>query len=326
MARNIIKIIIIILIFFTVRPLLSSSEGTIDVSEMDKPKIINSNLETNETDILNEDKAVEKTTIESSSQEQEQLELIKPILKEKLTEDIDDSIQYKIPFFIYLILTLSLLTAISGIWISFWLYKWRKAVILSSGEKNTIIVPEEFWKNQNAIRTAFLELSNNLTYLNNNLNEKIIILGEQYNNLTEDFLTLQKALDYRDEEIKKLKYGYDQTIIKKFLRRFVKTHQALKDFYNESPSIELEQTLVLLDDALEESGVEIFSPEINTLYSKTEGLAENPKRIISENEDDIGKIKKINEEGYRMKTSSGYEYIIPAKVTVAINSEKEEEK
>ena len=315
MARNIIKIIIIILIFFTVRPLLSSSEGTIDVSEMDKPKIISSNLETNETDILNEDKVVEKTTIESSSQEQE-----------KLTENIDDSIQYKIPFFIYLILTLSLLTAISGIWISFWLYKWRKAVILSSGEKNTIIVPEEFWKNQNAIRTAFLELSNNLTYLNNNLNEKIIILGEQYNNLTEDFLTLQKALDYRDEEIKKLKYGYDQTIMKKFLRRFVKTHQALKDFYNESPSIELEQTLVLLDDALEESGVEIFSPEINTLYSKTEGLAENPKRIISENEDDIGKIKKINEEGYRMKTSSGYEYIIPAKVTVAINSEKEEEK
>ena len=315
MARNIIKIIIIILIFFTVRPLLSLSEGTANVSELDKPKIINSNLEANETEILNEDEVVEKTTIESSSHEQE-----------KLTENIDNNIQYKIPFFIYLILTLSLLTAISGVWISFWLYKWRKVVILSSGEKNTIIVPEEFWKKQNAILTAFQELSNNFTYLNKNLNEKIITLGEQYNNLTEDFLTLQKALDYRDEEIKKLKYGYDQTIVKKFLRRFVKTHQALKDFYNESPSIELEQTLILLDDALEESGVEIFSPEINTLYSKTEGLAENPKRIISENEDDIGKIKKINEEGYRMKTSSGYEYIIPAKVTVAITSEKEEEK
>ena len=314
MARNIIKIIIIILIFVTIRPLLSSSEGAIDVSELDKSKIINSNLEANETDILNEDKVVEKTTMESSSQEQE-----------KLTENIDDSIQYKIPFFIYLILTLSLLTAISGTWISFWLYKWRKEVILSSGDKNTIIVPEEFWKSQNRIHSAFNELSNSTISFNKNLNENIIILNKQYNNLSENFLTLQKALDSRDEEIKKLKQGYDQAIIKKFLRRFIKTHQAVKDFYNTNSSIELEQILILLEDALEESGVETYSPILNSFYKNEEGVADNPKHEITKNKDDIGKICKINEEGYRIKTPVGYDYIEKAKVTIFIEKERGED-
>ncbi len=219
-----------------------------------------------------------------------------------------------IPIFLYIIILLSLILALSGTWLSFYLYKWRKKVLETAEGNNQIIVPEELWASRDRIYKDFTDL-----------NKRIYYLTEQYEDLSSTFLKLNTALDNRDTEIKKLKKGYDQEIYKKFLRRFISTHQAAKDYHeNLQSNIEIEQIYLLLTDALEECEVETFSPNIGSLYKDEEGVDDNPKKETTKNIDDIGKINKINEEGYRIKTPEGYEYVLKAKVTIFVEEEKEE--
>ena len=293
--------------------------------EIIKPTIIEGGLE---KEIIKptiiEDK-LDKVIIESEVMEdsQEKMQILNPSFNKEI-QNIQNTNTISIPTPIYIIVIISLILALSAIWVSFWLYKWRKRIISDMGTKNTIIVPEDFLENQQQISKYFKELASNVATLAKNLNGDIANLDKQYNELMDNFLTLRKALDERDAEIKKLKEGYDQTIIKKSLRRFLKTHQSVSDSYKENPSDQLEQILYLFNDALEEAGVEIFSPGLNALYSKTDGLSENPKKITAPNKEDVGKIQQVNEEGYRMKIPSGYEYLIPSKVTIYIEENTEE--
>ncbi len=263
----------------------------------------------------------EEQTEENKNKEIVKEKIAKPQTEELiLSQDLINPIN--IPIYIYIILSLSLLLALSGVWLSFYLYKWRKKLLTQdNGTSNQIIVPELFWEQQNNLISHYRELNQGVNLLHQHINNIL----EKNDELLTNFLRLQNALDERDSEIKKLKEGYDQGIFKKFLRRFIKTHQATLDLKEDGElNQEIEQILFLLNDALDEAGVEIFNPEINQLYAKTEGLSESPKTVYTSNEDDIGRIAKINEPGYRIKTPSGYEYIIPAKVTVFISHTQEE--
>lgn len=51
--------------------------------------------------------------------------------------------------------------------------------------------------------------------------------------LFDSFLTLQEALSIRDEEISRLKKGYDAKIFKKFLRRFIRIERSLCEMEHE---------------------------------------------------------------------------------------------
>ncbi len=270
--------------------------------EMNHEKINNS-----EKVIIEDETSTEKEVIKEKNINEKQPTLESPIIpQEKETVGI--------PIFLYIIILLSLILALSGIWLSFYLYKWRKKVLETAEGNNQVIVPEELWASRDRIYKDFSDL-----------NKRIYYLTEQYEDLSSTFLKLNTALDNRDTEIKKLKKGYDQEIYKKFLRRFISTHQASKDYHeNFQSNIEIEQIYLLLTDALEECEVETFSPIIGSSYKDEEGVDDNPKKEVAKNIDDIGKISKINEEGYRIKTPEGYEYVLKAKVTIFVEEEKEE--
>ena len=316
----------------------TQENSEISVTEVSEKKI-DSNLDINnelKVDAQNQKEVIgDQTGNESDIEEKAGGEDNNQGNNEILTKEVNSNLQiidsepesdpsYEVPVYIYIIIIVSLLLAFSGVWISYWLYKWRKIIISREGKNNVIIVPEEFWESQQTIVKYFNELAENVGVLNKNLDKDIDSLNKQYNELMDNFLTLRKALDERDTEIKKLKEGYDQTIIKKSLRRFLKTHQSVCDSFKDNQTDEMEQILYLFNDALEEAGVETFSPELNALYSKTDGLNENPKKIVAPNKEDVGKIQQVNEEGYRMKIPSGYEYLIPAKVTIYIEENTEE--
>ena len=312
----------------------NSETSVTEVSEkkIDSNLDINNELEVgaqNQKEVIRDQTGNESNTEEKAGGEnnQENNEILPKEVNSNLQiidSEPESDPNYEAPVYIYIIIIMSLLLALSGAWISYWLYRWRKIIISREGKNNVIIVPEEFWESQQIIVKRYNELAENVGTLNQKLNKSTDSSNTQYNELMDNFLTLRKALDERDDEIKKLKEGYDQTIIKKSLRRFLKTHQSVCDSYKENPSDELEQILYLFNDALEEAGVEIFSPELNALYSKTDGLSENPKKITAPNKEDVGKIQQVNEEGYRMKIPSGYEYLIPSKVTIYIEENTEE--
>ena len=64
-------------------------------------------------------------------------------------------------------------------------------------------------------------------------------------------MTLQKALDERDAEIRRLKTGYDVHIFQKFIVRFIRVDQAIEDFIgmDKFDKDGFEQIRKLLEDA-----------------------------------------------------------------------------
>ena len=147
-------------------------------------------------------------------------------------------------------------------------------------------------------------------------------ISEKTSNKVDDvadmFLTLHKSLDDKDIEIKRLKNGYDKEIFKKFIFRFIRVDQAVCDLLNEDKedSEPLMQIRKLLENALSECDVEIFSPEIGVDYKKEFGVADNPKIVKSDKNEDEFKISEVVEEGYFINTPNNKEVIVPAKVKV----------
>ena len=163
------------------------------------------------------------------------------------------------PWPIIAILFLSVTNLIS-VGISFYLYRWRKLLLT----RDEILVPEAwgrkldgFSREIRAIVDAFNRNTKDLQTVSDNNTAK-------FDTMVETFMTLQSAVDERDNEIRRLKRGYDQQVFRRFLTRFVRVHQALRDaLKSDTENAEDIETLRrLLEDALDECGVEVFQPEL----------------------------------------------------------------
>lgn len=208
-------------------------------------------------------------------------------------------------------ITFALLVSIC---ISFYLYKWRK-ILLANPQ---MYLPEEigrsidqFSKGLGVVWANLTDFENTLTKANNDNSDGI-------RNITQTLMTLLKSLDDKDQEIERLKKGYDIEIYRKFITRFIRVDLALNEQI-EDGDIQLEslkQLKRLLSDALDACDVESFSPLVGQDYRSAKGVAENPKKQKTGNQEDEFKISEIIQCGYQLKNQSGYEIIIPAKVRI----------
>ena len=216
----------------------------------------------------------------------------------------------------WMILALVMMTTATlvSIIISFYLYRWRK-ILLS---KPHSVIPEkqgEWFKNADS---RLVKLNDEISYSVEHVVKQSQVTNEKVSNLVETFMTLQKALNERDNEIRRLKKGYDTEIFRKFISRFITVDKAVEDLqkFKNLDINALHQIKSLLEDAFLECGVESFEPELGSDYRKVEGVADNPKSVQAENPEDAFKIIEILERGYQFRTSEGSEIIVPAKVKI----------
>ena len=80
---------------------------------------------------------------------------------------------------------------------------------------------------------------------------------------------------------------------------------------------------MLLEDALEESDVEIYKPNIGDDVRKSQGVSDSIKKVETNIKEDDFKIAEIISSGYKISSGDKYEYIVPAKVKVFFYQEKE---
>jgi len=154
-------------------------------------------------------------------------------------------------------------------------------------------------------------------------------LIKNVNDMTETFMSLQKSLDEKDEEIKRLKEGYDDVIVRKFLLRFTKVDKVLKEYMNEGQADlkGLEDIHTQLEDALLEANVEPFSPELGSDYKTTQGVADNPVIKDTTNEKQDSTIAEVLQVGYRRKlpdeAENEFQIIASAKVAIYVYKKPE---
>ena len=224
----------------------------------------------------------------------------------------------------FVIFLLSLTTLIS-VAITFYLYRWRKIFLaephtyvpeetgkmiraLTDGIKHNSIIVGSNYKN---LKQQLLQSSKDFSFKSSDTNQKVKELAEM-------FLTLNKNLTEKEDEIRRLKQGYDKKLNKKFIKRFALVDQAASEMIEDGEinKESFEEIKELLEDALDECDTNSFSPNIGDDYRQTEGVADNPKIIPSDNKEDEFKISEIIQVGYYMETPNGPEVIIPCKVKI----------
>ncbi len=222
-----------------------------------------------------------------------------------------------------LTIILSLITLVS-LSTSFWLYKWRRVV--TAGKD--IVVPEVFASQVNGIVQAVSSSSSELgTVVNqqsgivNQFSDSLKNLDESIKGMIDTYMSLQTALNQKDEEIARFKDGYDSKIFHNFLLRFTRVDQVIQEYLKDE-KIDLDglkDIHEVMEDALEECGVELFSPNIGESYLDLDGIAGNPKKIDTKDENQNLTICEVIKAGYRRKLpNSKFEVITQAKVSIFV--------
>ena len=213
------------------------------------------------------------------------------------------------------IISLSVTNVIS-VGISLYLYRWRKLLLT----RDEILVPEAwgrkldgFSKANHSIVEAFNRESKILQNVSNDNTAKL-------DSMIETFMTLQKAVDERDNEIRRLKRGYDQEIFRRFLTRFIRVHQMLGDVPKSDTenAVDIESLRRLLEDAFEECGLEVFQPQLGDDYREVDGIADNPRKETATTAEQEFTIVEVIEQGYRLSGNEQSEVLVPAKVKILV--------
>ena len=148
-------------------------------------------------------------------------------------------------------------------------------------------------------------------------------LQEQTRETFGNYAKLRDNLDAKDAEISRLKNGYDAEIFRRFLRRFIRIDGTVGEYAGAPPQTSEEMTdglrLIqgMFEDALDECGVEKFSPEIGEDYRTAFGVADRPKIEPTTDASKHFAIAEVLADGYVLKSPDGdRNAIVKAKVKI----------
>ena len=119
--------------------------------------------------------------------------------------------------------------------------------------------------------------------------------------------------------MERFKKGYDADIYHKFLLRFTRVDSVLKEYIDDG-TIDLEGLDDIhsqMEDALEECGVEPFYPVIGLNFKTQDNIADNPKRIPTNDKNQHETVAEVSQIGYlRRREDTSVEIISKAKVVI----------
>jgi hypothetical protein len=205
---------------------------------------------------------------------------------------------------------------------SYYLYRWRRLLTVHG---KVVTVPEEliahlaaFGKELRAIHSSILEANSDQTEQCEQFSRQINKSQDSISHLFETTVSLQGALDQRDAEIKRLKLGYDAELIRRFVARFIRVKNAVSDAESSAAinANTLQQISRLLNDALDECGVEEFRPKIGDDFRTAVGVADNPRLLDTQDEGQNFKIAEVLESGFRFRNREDDNVIVPARISI----------
>lgn len=179
-----------------------------------------------------------------------------------------------------------------------------------------LVTPENFhkWTGQvEDVLESVIRATNSNTH---DVRESKASLQVAFVEMSQTFLTLQRALDQRDQQLKRAEQGWELQIFRKFLVRFARVDEVLND-----PTIDthaaLTQARLMMRDALDECGVEPFHPRIGSDYRTEKGVDDQPILTHVSDKDLFFTIRSVASPGYSVRAANGDDVIvIPARVEV----------
>ena len=225
-------------------------------------------------------------------------------LKEKIEAEQRENFKFNLLIYTILFVVISL--------IGFVILQSKRHESLKINSKN-YLMPGEWIKAIDSLESTIEDVSSKTTHTS--INSDIVI--NDFKSLKDIFLELQGKLNDQDREIERLKKGYDNHLVKKFIIRFLRVHNYLVKQNQKFPEdSNLQNLLMLMEDALESSNVHLYNPEVGGDYRSVEGLAENPEIIETDDESQDFKIKNVVKPGYFLKYDQNKEFVQDAVVSI----------
>jgi len=142
-------------------------------------------------------------------------------------------------------------------------------------------------------------------------------LPQNFSNLQNTFLELQKKLNTQDLEIERLRKGYDNHITKKIITGFIKVFNYVEELKSQSLDEDsLINISLLLQDALEDCNVYQFTPPLGSDFREAEGLDSHPEIVETDKQNLNYKIAEVKKPGFKITYQDETEILQPASVTV----------
>lgn len=152
--------------------------------------------------------------------------------------------------------------------------------------------------------------------------------SRQLDDLLASFATLQRALDQKDEEVARLRAGYDAEIFRRFVRRFLRVDEALREALERFDPEKAEVFELLIDlrelmaDALDECGVVPFQPQVGESIKTAVGVADRWRKVSTDSPDRHFTIAQVLAPGMGIRTPQGLDVVKHAVVEVFVHEPK----
>lgn len=197
---------------------------------------------------------------------------------------------------------------------AFYLYRWRRLILA----KPYLLSPEHLAAQVLSMENRLAELREANEKDTGRLEAGLAETKGALERMIQTHMALQPKLDERDREIQRLRSGFEASLFKRFVRRFVRADLSLADRMRAGATgpESMQAISALLEDALAECGVERFAPEVGADYRRAEGVCDNPDLIPTEDESKAFLVAEIRRPGYRFSEGAGDRIVIPAEVAV----------
>lgn len=212
---------------------------------------------------------------------------------------------------------ISLLLNVFLVYISIEFFIWGRS--LSDKQASTALDKSPLELNQ----LQWEDLSKKLNQFEENLSKSKQENFELIKEIKEYLFILTKNVSKKDEDIKRLREGYDIKIFKRIANHFFSVYRMVEEdleFYIKKENQDFIKLLKNLKSALREAfldcGLEEFSPQKGEKYQKAFGVSGNTVNIETEIESEDMKITEIKNTGFKIKNDYGYEIIKPAVVAI----------
>ena len=209
----------------------------------------------------------------------------------------------------------SVLLALVAVAVAAWLYYWRRALLANP----SALVPEQWAGLLRQNTGAVIKAAKGNEAGLNNFEETLGQQSQIIKNLFDTTMMMNRKLDEKDEEIRRLKKGYDGSLFLDFVKRFANVDKEV-DFLVESQSIteqDLQRLQLLMSDALEECRVEKFNPDVGTDYRELgQFVADRPKQIKVDDKSRDYQVAAVREACYCLIGPEENTVVIPAVVEI----------
>ena len=304
----------VVVIAFLIFNILKNSSDSLqefpaDSSSEEAASLQNDNSESELNTESNPEKTIKPTDDQNNNNMENNLNFDKNEIKISMHPPLSDKASPNLPLNndqISLILGGMLFVSFIVIMLLFYLlvrfYRWRVR-IPESGK--VMMLPEVHTEKLDNVEKVLYGFGKMINDYASQTSKSTSDNTDKIEEITNTFNILQKSLDNKDSEIKRLKEGYDNSIKKRYALAMLSLKDRIEyHFSQESNSDELKKAcssiLMVIEIYLDDNDVVTFSFEEGESIRKIEG-ANVIKKVTTSDHQKIGSIIKTTKEGYLLE-------------------------